>query len=84
MRATTKTDVIGWNADLTPAAKPYGDGKAAIDDEKWVACVLCEDMLREHRLTLRYCFKCHNGYCQQAHGSFGAKVPARCIVCGAT
>jgi hypothetical protein len=40
-------------------------------------------MLREHRLTARYCSICHNGYCQQAHGSFAAKMPARCIVCGA-
>gem|GEM_PF-6659872 len=83
MQATTKLNITAWNDDLTPAATTYSDGRAAIDDGKWVACVLCEDMLRERRLTCRYCFVCHNGYCQQAHGSFSANVPARCIVCGA-
>ena len=83
MQATTKTNIRAWNEDLTPASKTYADGKEAIEDDKWVACVLCEDMLREHRLTFRYCSVCHNGYCQQAHGSFFLKGPARCIVCGA-
>ena len=83
MQASTKENIRAWNEDLSVASKLYPDGKAAIDDDKWVACVLCEDMLREHRLTARYCYICHNGYCQQAHGSFAAKMPARCIVCGA-
>jgi hypothetical protein len=83
MQATTKKDIRAWNDDLSPAGKTYADGKEAIDDGKWVACVLCEDMLREHRFTKRYCHICHNGYCQQAHGSFSSKMPARCIVCGA-
>jgi hypothetical protein len=83
MPATTKTNIQAWDEKLFPVKELYADGKEAIDDGKWVTCVLCEDMLRERRLTARYCYICHNGYCQQAHGSFAAKMPARCIVCGA-
>jgi hypothetical protein len=83
MKASTKTPVQAWNQDLTPVSKLYLDGKTAINAGKWVACVLCEDMLREHRLMARYCNVCNNGYCQQAQGSFAVKMPARCIVCGA-
>jgi hypothetical protein len=56
--------------------------KEIIEANGWANCRICFDAFRRKRETLRYCAKCHNGFCEGEHGNF-AFGHGTCVICGA-
>lgn len=54
------------------------DDKAHIEDGEPVPCRICEEVFGRIRLTWRFCIKCHQGFCQGEHGTFGSG-PGFCL-----
>lgn len=57
------------------------DKDRILNNDEWVPCRICEATFRRQRLTLRYCSKCLNGFCEGEHGSF-AYQHGMCVICG--
>lgn len=56
-------------------------GKEIIDEGDWANCKISETIFKRKRLTKRYCFHCHSGFCEGEHGTFEGKKFAVCINC---
>ena len=55
--------------------------KERIESGEWVTCYICEHVFKRKRETARYCYHCHQGFCEGEHGTFeGGKIGV-CIKC---
>ena len=52
------------------------------DDDAYVPCRICNEMMGKITPTRKYCFACGNAACTD-HGAFiGQHAPFKCVVCG--
>ena len=59
-----------WSESYLAKFDPKDTDEDKIKRFIWVPCRTCWRLFERIRLTARYCYECHEGFCEGEHGRF--------------